>query len=55
MKFRNHRSVIAIKNLNSGSRFDFSRVSVHDVEKEIRRLSTRKATQYSYLPVKILK
>ena len=52
MKFR---SVIAIKNLNSGSRFDFCRVSVHDVKKEIRRLSTRKATQYSDLPVKILK
>ena len=47
MKFRNHPSVIAIKNLN--------RVNVEDVEKEIRRLSTRKATQYSDLPVKILK
>ena len=55
MKFRNHPSVIAIKNLNSGSRFDFCRVSVHDVKKEIMRLSTRKATQYSDLPVKILK
>ena len=55
MKFRNHPNFIAIKNLNSGSRFDFCRVSVHDVEKEIRRLSTRKATQYSDLPVKILK
>ena len=54
MKFRNHPSVIAIKNLNSGSRFDFCRVSVHDVKKEIMRLSTRKATQYSDLPVKIL-
>ena len=55
MKFRNHPSVIAIKNLNSGSRFDFCNVNVQDVEKEIRRLSTRKATQYSDLPVKILK
>ena len=55
MKFRNHPSVIAIKNLNSGSRFDFCRFSVHDVEKEIRRLSTRKATQYSDFPVKTLK
>ena len=55
MEFRNNPSVIAIKNLNSGSRFDFCRVSVHDVEKEIRRLSTRKATQYSDLPVNILK
>ena len=55
MKFRNHPSVIAIKNLNSGSRFDLCRVNVQDVEKEIRRLSTRKANQYSDLPVKILK
>ena len=55
MKFRNHASVIAIKNLNSGSRFDFCRVNVQDVEKEIRRLSTRKATQYSDHPVRILK
>ena len=54
MKFKNHPSVTIIKNLNSGSRFDFCRVSVHDVEKEIRRLSTRKATQYSDLPVRIL-
>ena len=55
MKFRNNPNVVAIKNLNSGSRFNFCRVRVHDVEKEIRRLSTRKATQYSDLPVKILK
>ena len=55
MKFRNHPSVIDIKNLNSGSRFDFCRVNVQDLEKEIRRLSTRKGTQYSDLPVKILK
>ena len=55
MKFRNYSSVIAIKNLSSGSRFDFCRVNVQVVEKEISRLSTRKATQYSDLPVKILK
>ena len=55
MKFRNHPSAIAIKNLNSGLRFDFCRVTVQDVEKEIRRLSTRKTTQYSDLTVKILK
>ena len=55
LKYRNHPSIVAIKNLNKGSRFDFSRVSVQDVVKEIKKLSTRKATQYTDLPVKILK
>ena len=35
MKFRNHPNVTAIKNLNNGSRFNFCRVSVEDVIKEI--------------------
>ena len=55
LKYRNHPSIVAIKNLNKGSRFDFCRVSVQDVVKEIKKLSTRKATQYTDLPVKILK
>ena len=55
LKYRNHPSIVAIKNLNKGSRFDFCRVSVHDVVKEIKKLSTRKAAQYTDLPVKILK
>ena len=55
LKYRNHPSIVAIKNLNKASRFDFSRVSVQDVVKEIKKLSTRKATQYTDLPVKILK
>ena len=55
MKYRNHPSIAAIKNLNKGSRFDFCRVSVRDVVKEIKKLSTRKATQYTDFPVKILK
>ena len=55
LKYRNHPSIVAIKNLNKGSRFDFCRVCVQDVVKEIKKLSTRKATQYTDLPVKILK
>ena len=35
MKFRNYPNVTAIKNLNNGSRFNFCRVSVEDVIKEI--------------------
>ena len=55
LKYRNHPNIVAIKNLNKGSRFDFCRVSVQDVVKEINKLSTRKATQHIDLPVKILK
>ena len=55
LKYRNHPSIVAIKNLNKGPRFDFYRVSIQDVVKEIKKLSTRKATQYTDLPVKILK
>ena len=55
LKYKNHPSIVAIKNLDTSSRFDFCRVCVQDVVKEIKKLSTRKATQYTDLPVKILK
>ena len=55
LKYRNHPSIVAIKNLNKSSGFDFCRVSVQDVVKEIKKLSTRKANKYIDLPVKILK
>ena len=55
MKFRNQSSITAIKNLNKGTRFGLCRVSVQDVVKEIKKLSTRKATQSADIPVKILK
>ena len=38
LKYRNHPSIVAIKNLNNGSRFDFCRVSVQDVVKELKKL-----------------
>ena len=50
-----HPSIVVVKNLSKGSRFDFCRVSVQDAVKEIKKLSTRKATQYADLPAKFLK
>ena len=55
LKYRNHPRIVAIKNLNKGSGFDFCRVSVQDVFKEIKKLSTRKVNKHTDLPVKILK
>ena len=44
LKYANHPSTIAIKDLNNTSMFSFSNVSVSDVKKEIRKLDRRKAT-----------
>ena len=55
LKYRNHSNIVAIKDLNKALRFDFCRVSVQDVVKEIKKLSTWKAIQYADLPAKILK
>ena len=55
MKFRNHLNVSAIRNAFNLQRFNFSKVSLHDVLKEINKLGNRKAIQNTDIPVKILK
>ena len=55
MKFRNHPSIIAIKDFNKNSILGFCRVSFENVVTEIKKLSTRKATQSTDLLVNILK
>ena len=55
MKYADHPSTTAIKDLNNTSLFSFSNVSVADVKKEIRKLDLRKATQNTDIPVRILK
>ena len=55
LKYANHPSTIAIKDLNNTSLFSFSNVSVADVKKEIRKLDPRKETQNTVIPVRILK
>ena len=55
LKYANHPSTIAIKDLNNTLIFSFSIVSLVDVEKEVRKLDLRKATQNTVIPVRILK
>ena len=55
MKFRNHPSIIAIKDFNQNSRLYFCRVSVENVVTEIKKLGTWKATPSADLSVKFLK
>ena len=55
MKFCNNPSVSAIRNAFNPQSFNFSKVSVDDVLKEINKLGNRKAIQNTDIPVKILK
>ena len=43
---QNYPSIAAIKSSHKDSTFDFCKVSVQDVVKEMKKISTRKATQY---------
>ena len=55
MKFCNHPSVSAIRNAFNPQTFNFSKVSVDDISKEINKLGKRKAIQRTDLPVNALK
>ena len=55
MKFRNHPSVSAIRNVFNPQSFNFSKVSTDDVLREITKLDNRKAIQNTGITVKILK
>ena len=55
LKYENHPSIIAIQNAKRGPGFYFFEVSANDIFKEIKKLKTRKATQNTDIPVKILR
>ena len=44
-EYRKHPSIDAIKNITTGKKFKFLKVSIEDVMTEIKKLNTRKATQ----------
>ena len=55
LKYVNHPSTIAIKDLNNTSMFSFSNISVADVKREIRKLDPRKAAENTNISVRVLK
>ena len=54
-KFKNHASIIMIKNKKNDQSFSFGRVTYDDVLKKINTLDTAKASQQSDIPTKIIK
>ena len=56
MKYKNHPSILTIQAKYKGkNKFSFTEVTTQDIEKEIFDLETRKASQISDIPTKIIK
>ena len=55
LKYKNHPSIVAIRNGNNNSHFHSNEVSVDEVHKEIRKLSPRKSAQSTDIPIRVLK
>ena len=55
LKYNNHPSIAAIRNANNNSHFHFNEVSVEEVYKEVRKLSSRKSVQSTDIPIRVLK
>ena len=54
-KYKNHPSVVAIKNKNVNSQFSFRPITKSEIYKEILNLDISKASQDSDIPTKIIK
>ena len=55
LKYKNHPSIVAIRNANDNSHFRFNEVSVEEIYKKIRKLSTRKSAQSADIPIRVHK
>ena len=54
LKYKNHPSVIAIKEKSKNSKFPFHEVDNEKIIKEIKRLNKNKASQKSDIPITII-
>ena len=56
MKYKNHHSIIAIQNqFKNADTFYFTELEVTDIEKEIKKINRKKASQNFEIPIKIIK
>ena len=56
VKYKNHPNILTIQAKDKGkNKFSFTKVNTKDIEKEIFDLETRKASQISDIPTKIIK
>ena len=55
LKYKNHRSIVATRNVNDHFHFHVNEVSVEEGYKKIRKLSTRKSAQSPDILIRVLK
>ena len=55
LKYKNHPSIVAIRNANNNCHFHFNEISVEEVYKEIRKLNPRKSAQGTDTPIRVFK
>ena len=55
LKYKNHRSIVAIRNANNNSFFYFYEVSIEEVYEEIWKLSPRRSAQSTDISIRVLK
>ena len=55
LKYKNHPSIIAIKEKSKNEKFSFHEVNNEKIEREIMRLNKNKASQKSDIPIRIIK
>ena len=54
-KYRNHPSILAIRERKKAQIIFFKEVSIEEIQKEILNLNKKKASQISNIPAKIIK
>ena len=55
LKYKNHSSILAIRDTRENSIFCFKEVNIEEVEKEINKLNSKNASQNSDIPKRIVK
>ena len=55
LKYRNHPSIVAIRNANINPDFYFNKITVEEFYKEKRKLSSRKSAQSIDIPIRVFK
>ena len=55
LKYKNHPSILGIRDTQKNSIFCFKEVIIEEIEKEISKLNSKKASQNSDIPTRIVK
>ena len=54
-KYKNHPSILKIREMVTGPEFNFSEINVNEVENQIKKLNIKKGSTFKNIPPKILK